>query len=129
MTNLLKAADAMAEALADALSAYEAAKREAEGVVKDCLTTDDVVERCAKARFEMTSDVRWRDLTKHDQEAEMIAMKIGLRALRPGDELPGGLVVVGKVPTEKMLKAGSDEFTIGASFRAMLAAAKEPPRE
>ena len=53
MTNLLKAADAMAEALADALSAYEAAKMEAEGVVKDCLTTETCkpVLQVARCRF------------------------------------------------------------------------------
>ena len=80
--------------------------------------TDDVVERVRNAMAASRAESFSAEETID-----------GLRALRPGDELPGGLVVVGKVPTEKMLKAGSDEFTIGASFRAMLAAAKEPPRE
>lgn len=81
--------------------------------------TDDAVDRIKKIIM----------LGCDDENVAAEVTNVILAVLRPGDELPGGLVVVGKVPTEKMLKAGSDEFTIGASFRAMLAAAKEPPRE
>lgn len=49
-----------------------------------------------------------------------------LSALRPGDVLPGGMVVVGERPTERMIDVGLEHHPDpGELWSAMLAAAKE----
>lgn len=86
----------------------------------------DVVERIALALCEASNQAIF-----HKDVAT------ALSTLRPGDVLPGGLVVVPAEATEQMIVAGDDlqldkmtnEFCAiqpASMWRAMLAAAKEP---
>lgn len=99
---------------------------------------NDVVERCGKAVDRYFQN----DRTPHNSPGAINGPTLAvLSALRPGDELPGGLTVVRREPTERMLEAGrsaqkkprlhvghaeSDAVrTLAVGWFAMLAAAKE----
>ena len=81
---------------------------------------NDVVERCAKA---ICADSGFAPGTVFAREA-----KAALSTLRPGDELPGGLVCVSKKATQAMSDAGwidKEDVSPAEIWSAMLAAAKE----
>lgn len=95
--------------------------------------TDDVADRCADVYREKTvADI----MAGKEPKPVSYYMKLALRALRPGDELPGGVVVVPKEATDKQHDAARDwsrkkygmPIGLDASagcWSAMIAAAKE----
>lgn len=84
--------------------------------------TEDLVERMTRA----SQPDWWRD-----ELAWCELIKTVLAAIRPGDRLPGGRVVVPEEPTEEMVDAGAKyagyEATVPA-YHAMLAALKKGER-
>lgn len=98
---------------------------------------DAVVERMAEAAFLAAEQkgefkLRWAGLHGSLRDHYRMIIRAVLATTRPGDPLPGGLVVVPVEPTETMVDIGFSELPVDGSpndvYRAMIRAASEEPR-
>lgn len=96
--------------------------------------SNDVIERVARAicaSDEQNGGASWDYYPDRSKGFYRDSARAALAALRPGDELPGGLVVVPKEATMRQLAAGQSawladpERKSSTLYRAMIAAVKE----